>query len=46
MIRRGMVAGAEAQGDNVAFHFTDGGRILVSKFLAFHIRPGDEIHFP
>jgi len=45
-IRRGVVSDAEAEGNNVAYRFTDGGRILVSKFLAAHIGPGDEIAFP
>ena len=45
-IRRGVVSGAEAEGNNVAYRFTDGGRILVSKFLAGQIRPGDEITLP
>jgi len=45
-IRRGVVSDAETEGNNVAYRFTDGGRILVSRFLAAHIGPGDEITFP
>jgi hypothetical protein len=45
-VRRGVVSDAEPEGNNVAYRFTDGGRILVSKFLAGQIRPGDEIAFP
>ena len=43
LIRRGVVSDAEAEGNDVAYRFTDGGRILVSKFRAAHISPGDEI---
>jgi len=45
-VRRGVVSDAQAEGNNVAYRFTDGGRILVSKFLAAQIGPGDEIAFP
>ena len=45
-VRRGVVSDAEAKGNNVAYRFMDGGRILVSKFLAAQIGPGDEIAFP
>src|SRR5215467_10290092 len=44
-VRRGVVSDAEAEGNNVACRFTDGGRILVSRFLAAHVGPGDEIAF-
>jgi curved DNA-binding protein CbpA len=45
-VRRGVVSDTEAEGNNVAYRFTDGGSILVSNFLATHIGPGDEIDFP
>src|SRR6516165_6512313 len=45
-VRRGVVSDAEAEGNNVAYRFADGGRILVSRFLAVQIGPGDEIAFP
>ena len=35
-----------AEGDKVACRFSDGGRVLLSAFLAAHVRPGDEIDFP
>jgi len=45
-VRCGVVSQAKAEGDKTVCLFKDGGTILVSKFLAAHIRPGDEISFP
>ena len=45
-IRCAVVSEARAEGDKTACHFNDGGSIFVSKFLAAHIGPGDEITFP
>src|SRR5215472_12616788 len=46
VIRWGVVSQAKTDGDRTVCHFKDGGTILVSKFLAAHIGPGDEISFP
>src|SRR2546425_10018539 len=45
-IRRGRVVEIKPEADKVACRFSDGGRVLVSTFLAGHICPGDEIDFP
>src|SRR5213080_1478458 len=45
-IRHGRVVETKPEGGKGACHFADGGRVLVSSFLAAHIRPGDEIDFP
>jgi len=45
-IRCGVVSHTTMEGDKTACRFKDGGSILVSKFLAAHIGPGDEISFP
>src|SRR5437867_9763999 len=34
------------EGERTACILGEGGRVLVSNFLAAHIRPGDEIKFP
>lgn len=46
VIRRGVLAEARAETRSAAWRFTDGGTIVVSSYLAAHIRPGDEISFP
>jgi hypothetical protein len=45
-VRCGVVSQAKAEGAKTTCRFKDGGSISVSKFLAAHIRPGDEIEFP
>src|SRR5436309_9426605 len=45
-IRRGRVVEIRPEADKVTCRFSNGGRVLVSNFLAAHIRPGDEIDFP
>jgi hypothetical protein len=45
-LRCGVVSQAKADGERTVCHFKDGGTILVSKFLAAHVGPGDEISFP
>jgi hypothetical protein len=45
-IRCGVVSHATTEGDKTVCRFKDGGTILISKFLAAHIGPGDEISFP
>src|SRR5439155_11521100 len=45
-IRRGRIVEATREAVNGACRLSDGGRVLVSTFLAAHIRPGDEIDFP
>jgi len=45
-IRCGMVSQATTEGGKTSCRFKDGGSILVSKFLAAHLGPGDEISFP
>jgi hypothetical protein len=45
-VRSGVVSQAKAEGAKTTCRFKDGGSIFVSKFLAAHIRPGDEIEFP
>lgn len=44
--RRGQVVEVKPDGEKVACRFTEGGSILISKFLAAHILPGDEIDYP
>ena len=44
--RRGQVVEAKPEGEKIACRFTEGGSILISKFLAAHIAPGDEIDYP
>ncbi len=34
------------EGERTACILSEGGRVLVSNFLAAHIRPGDQINFP
>ncbi len=46
VIRRGVLAEARAEARSAACRFTDGVTIVVSSYLAAHIRPGDEISFP
>ena len=45
-IRRGRIVETTPEAGKVACRLSDGGRVLVSTFLAAHIRPGDEINFP
>ena len=45
-IRCGHVVEVKMEGGKAACRFTEGGSILISKFLAAHIVPGDEIDFP
>ena len=45
-IRRGRIVETTPEAGKVACRLSDGGRVLVSTFLAAHIRPGDEIDFP
>ncbi len=45
-IRHGRVLEIKREADKVACRFSDGGRVLLSAFLAAHVRPGDEIDFP
>jgi len=44
--RRGQVVEVKPEGEKIACRFTEGGSILISKFLAAHIGPGDEIDYP
>ena len=45
-IRHGRVVETKREGRNVLCRFSDGGRILVSSFLADDVHAGDEIDFP
>src|SRR5947199_3102300 len=45
-IRRGRVVEIRPEADKVTCRFSNGGRVLVSNFLAAHVQPGDEIDFP
>ena len=45
-IRCGRVVEVKPTGGKTACYLTEGGSILISRFLADHIAPGDEIDFP
>src|SRR5438128_7573030 len=44
--RQAQVLEIQWEGERTACILSEGGRVLVSNFLAAHIRPGDEINFP
>src|SRR5438093_5475012 len=45
-VRQGRVVEIKPEAGQVACRFSDGGRVLLSAFLAAHVRPGDEMDFP
>jgi hypothetical protein len=44
--RQAQVLEIQWEGERTACILSEGGRVLVSNFLAAHIRPGDQINFP
>jgi len=45
-VRRAQILRLQPEGEKAACILKEGGRILVSNFLAAYIRPGDQVDFP